>query len=109
MKKTELKKIEKHYLDLKEKILKSINNSDNETDSDGDEVDEVQAKAIAEIADKLSKRQINSLNKINIALKKINDGDFGNCEECGNVIGIKRLEALPGVQFCIECAENQES
>jgi RNA polymerase-binding transcription factor DksA len=48
------------------------------------------------------------LDKINKALVKIDDGTFGVCEECGEEISVKRLEARPETTLCIKCKEDQE-
>jgi DnaK suppressor protein len=53
-----------------------------------------------------------TLEQINDALKRINNGTFGRCEECDAPIAKPRLQALPYTRFCIECArrlENRES
>ena len=42
------------------------------------------------------------------ALKKIDEGSFGVCEECGEEISVKRLEARPETTLCIRCKEDQE-
>jgi len=51
------------------------------------------------------------LNKIDAALKKIEEGTFGMCEGCEKKINIKRLTAMPYAAMCIECqsAEEQKS
>ena len=36
-------------------------------------------------------------------LQKLEDGNFGDCERCGEAIAEKRLEALPFARYCIEC------
>jgi DnaK suppressor protein len=36
------------------------------------------------------------------------DGTFGICEECGEPISMKRLEARPETTLCIRCKEDQE-
>jgi DnaK suppressor protein len=46
--------------------------------------------------------------KIQEALQRLNDGEFGICEECGEEIGIERLKARPVTTLCIECKSNQE-
>ena len=38
------------------------------------------------------------------AIAKLEAGDFGRCEECGEVIGEARLEAVPWARRCIGCA-----
>src|ERR1051325_8522204 len=37
------------------------------------------------------------------ALQRMDDGNFGTCERCGEAIAEKRLEALPFARHCIEC------
>jgi RNA polymerase-binding transcription factor DksA len=48
------------------------------------------------------------LDKIEKALRKIEDGTFGVCEECAEEISVKRLEARPETTLCIRCKEDQE-
>ncbi|MFT3742238.1 MAG: RNA polymerase-binding protein DksA [Gammaproteobacteria bacterium] len=43
------------------------------------------------------------LNKIDLALARIKQGDYGYCEVCGAEIGIRRLEARPTATQCIDC------
>jgi len=46
--------------------------------------------------------------KIDQALVRIKDGNFGSCESCGGDIGIKRLQARPVTTLCIDCKTAQE-
>jgi RNA polymerase-binding transcription factor DksA len=39
------------------------------------------------------------------ALERYDEGCFGICENCGAPISLKRLEAIPHADFCIDCAE----
>jgi len=48
------------------------------------------------------------LAKINKTLKKIDEHDYGYCESCGVEIGIRRLEARPTADLCIDCKTRQE-
>jgi len=48
------------------------------------------------------------LKKIDEALDRLEGGDFGLCEECGEEIAIRRLKARPVATLCIECKEEQE-
>ena len=47
--------------------------------------------------------------KIKEALTRIDDGSYGNCEECGEKIGRERLEARPVTTLCIDCKSMQEA
>ena len=46
--------------------------------------------------------------KIQDALRRLDAGEFGVCEECGEEIGIERLKARPVTTLCIECKSTQE-
>jgi DnaK suppressor protein len=48
-------------------------------------------------------------NEIDAALQRIDNGTFGTCEECGQPIAEARLEALPYVRYCIQCADTAYS
>jgi len=52
--------------------------------------------------------QRQTLLDIEECLRKINDGTYGICEECGEEISIKRLNVLPTATLCIDCKENME-
>jgi DnaK suppressor protein len=46
--------------------------------------------------------------KIQEALQRLDNGEFGICAECGEEIGIERLKARPVTTFCIACKSSQE-
>ncbi len=46
--------------------------------------------------------------KIQDALRRLDAGEFGVCEECGEEIGIERLKARPVTTLCIDCKSSQE-
>ena len=48
------------------------------------------------------------VQKIDESLRRIDDGTYGECEECGEPISDKRLMARPVTTLCIECKEDQE-
>lgn len=49
------------------------------------------------------------IDKINSALKRIDTKEYGYCEETGEEIGLKRLEARPVATLCIEAQERHEN
>ena len=49
-----------------------------------------------------------TLNKIEDALARLEQGDYGNCFECGEEIAEKRLRALPFAVRCKDCEEARE-
>jgi RNA polymerase-binding protein DksA len=48
------------------------------------------------------------LDAIDAALKRIEDGTYGTCTNCGQPVGEERLEALPWVTHCIDCKRKEE-
>ena len=73
-----------------------------------DEGDEASTEADISMVYRLRDREKYLFKKIDKALGKIDDGTFGTCEECGDEIGNKRLEARPVTDMCIRCKEDQE-
>jgi DnaK suppressor protein len=53
-------------------------------------------------------RERKLLRKIDSALARIDDGSYGFCEETGEEIGLKRLEARPVATLCLEAQERRE-
>ena len=54
-------------------------------------------------------RERKLMAKIQEALQRIEEGEFGICEECGCEISEGRLEARPVTTLCIECKQEQEN
>ncbi|HKV09468.1 MAG TPA: TraR/DksA family transcriptional regulator [Thermoanaerobaculia bacterium] len=46
--------------------------------------------------------------QIEAALRRMDDGVYGRCANCGNTINMRRLEAVPYARFCIDCQELAE-
>jgi DnaK suppressor protein len=57
---------------------------------------------------RLRGREQKLLKKIEDAIDRIDTGEYGICDICGDEIGIKRLEARPVTTMCIECKTEQE-
>lgn len=53
-------------------------------------------------------RERKLINKINSALKRIDDGSYGYCDETGEPIGLRRLEARPVATLSLEAQEMHE-
>lgn len=54
------------------------------------------------------RRREQQLRRIEAALRRIADGDFGDCQNCGEPIAAARLEADPTALLCIRCAAARE-
>lgn len=73
-----------------------------------DEMDLASSEYLQSFEFRLRGREKSHLAKLELALRKIDEGDFGICIECGEPIAKKRLEARPETQLCIKCKEDQE-
>jgi DnaK suppressor protein len=92
----------------------TINNINKETEEyfvehlSGDQVDQSQASRDQMLNIRLKGRENFYLKKLETALERINNGTFGECEECGEQISVDRLRARPTACMCIHCKEDQE-
>ncbi len=73
-----------------------------------DEVDQARADIEQTIRMQLKNREAAHMQKIDEALRRIEEGTFGLCEECDEDIELKRLEARPTATLCVACKEDQE-
>jgi RNA polymerase-binding protein DksA len=56
----------------------------------------------------LSNSESKILQAIDLAIKKIKEGNYGICEGCGKQISKERLKAIPYAKFCIKCQTERE-
>jgi DnaK suppressor protein len=75
----------------------------------GDPVDIASQEISQSSIQKIGKRETYLLKKIDLALKKMDEGTYGECESCGEPIAVARLMARPVAQLCIDCKTEQES
>ena len=73
-----------------------------------DEVDHAATDMEQSLRLRLRNRENLFLKKVDDALRRIEKGEFGLCDVCGNDIEIKRLEARPTATHCIACKEDEE-
>ncbi|MGL4722733.1 MAG: RNA polymerase-binding protein DksA [Desulfovibrionaceae bacterium] len=73
-----------------------------------DPADRASAESDKALALRLRDRDRHLIRKITEALERINAGEYGICEECGEDIAIARLQARPMTRFCIVCKSLQE-
>ena len=53
-------------------------------------------------------RERRLIKKIHDALQRMENGSYGQCESCGDDIGVARLKARPVTRLCINCKSKQE-
>ncbi len=112
MKKDQLKKFKKIFETQKKGILFndrivredfSVN-----TDDRFDEIDQASTDIEQSMRMRLCNREVFLVKRIEEALARIDEGTFGDCDECGEGIELRRLEARPIATLCISCKEDQE-
>lgn len=113
MNKVQLKKFKTLLTEKRDEIVKKAKQTleeDMTLDSNDlpDEMDLASSEYLQSFTFRLRGREKVFLDKIEKALRKIEDGSFGTCEECGEEISVKRLEARPETTLCIRCKEDQE-
>jgi DnaK suppressor protein len=73
-----------------------------------DAVESAEADIQEDLEFALVQMKSETLNKITNALTRLEQGDYGNCYECGEEIAEKRLRALPFAVRCKDCEEAKE-
>jgi len=99
-------------LDWKNELLKESSQTLNNLQSDNEAKPDITDRASEEIDRSFElrtrDRERKLINKINSALQRIEDGSYGYCEETGEPIGLKRLEARPVATLSLEAQEMHE-
>ncbi len=113
MKKRDVQKLEKILLAQRELLAghtKRVLTGEIHVDPDDfpDEMDAASSEVNLQFAGRLREREQGLLAKVDAALQKIEQGEYGACVSCGEDIGIKRLQARPVAELCIECKSEQE-
>ena len=99
-------------LSWKNELLKESSQTLNNLQSDNEAKPDITDRASEEIDRSFElrtrDRERKLINKINSALQRIVDGSYGYCEETGEPIGLKRLEARPVATLSLEAQEMHE-
>ena len=103
----------KKHIEWKPEIIRSnnealYNSSLDDNSASADIVDQASSYTEKNVEMKAINRQIKLISKIDGAIKKIENGTYGFCEETGEPIGIKRLIARPVATLCIAAQEKHE-
>ncbi len=113
MRKRDLEGFRETLLDQKTQIVahaRQLLDGEVHVDSDAlpDEIDTAASESALWLTGQIREREFGLLNKIEKSLEKIERGDYGECEDCGEEIGLGRLRARPVADFCIACKDEQE-
>ena len=99
-------------MNWKNELLKessqTLNNLQNENEAKPDITDRASEEIDRSFELRTRDRERKLINKIDAALQRIEDGSYGYCDETGDPISIKRLEARPVATLSLEAQEMHE-
>ena len=102
----------KKLLDWRQEILETstetLHHLQEESHKEPDVSDQASQETDRSLELRTRDRERKLLNKIDQALKRIEDGSYGYCVETGEPISLQRLEARPVATLCIEAQEKHE-
>jgi DnaK suppressor protein len=112
MNERQLEYFRQKLLDWKEDILResreTLTHLQSETENHPDLVDRASSETDKALELRTRDRQRKLISKIDEALRRIEDGSYGYCEETGEPIGLARLEARPTATLSLEAQERHE-
>jgi DnaK suppressor protein len=112
MRKTDLIRFKKIFVQQREQILMNMTLVDEHLmvrpEENKDEVDQATTGIEQNMRMQMKNRENQTLKKIEEALRRIDEGSYGDCESCEEVIEIRRLQARPTTTLCIACKEEEE-
>ncbi len=113
MRKRDLERCRTILLEQRERVLGHVDRVlsgelDVDPDDFPDEMDAAIAESSLSLTGQIRERELRLLNKIEKSLKKIEQGSYGQCQGCGEEIGMGRLRARPVASLCIDCKDEQE-
>ena len=88
---------------LREEVGRTVNHMQDEAANFPDPVDRAAQEEEFSLELRNRDRERKLIKKIEKTLQRIEDDDFGFCDSCGVEIGIRRLEARPTAELCIDC------
>ncbi|HKA38020.1 MAG TPA: TraR/DksA family transcriptional regulator [Thermoanaerobaculia bacterium] len=111
--KKELEKYRRLLLDKKSSLVNELaktKNAEEETteESTQDIADKAVSSYTREFLYSLNDTERNTIQQINLALSRIDDGTYGFCLNCGNAMSEKRLTAISWSRHCVDCQELAE-
>lgn len=110
MTKTEAKEVKKNLLAERENVVTKLKGSDLSIDDSEtpDPVDLAVSNYSKNVQLALSENESRQLELIDEALARLDDDEYGICQNCEKEINPKRLAAIPWARYCLDCQELRE-
>ena len=108
---TDLQDFKKRLLKRKDELeaqSKASNTSRNPVDLDQSRVgrlSRIDALQVQAMQNALEGKREEELNRIQWALKRLDEGNYGECTQCGEEIPYPRLDFDPSLPICVQCAD----
>jgi len=102
-------KLEDMTKNLLTEAEKTIHEMTDNNDNYPDPTDRATAESDRNFELRIRDRERKLLAKVKAAIERIEEGTYGICDECGDEITTKRLEARPVTTLCIDCKTKQEN
>ncbi len=91
-------------ISLREEAHEALANLDRSDVFDEEPSSDPDVERTFQVADAAAERLV----EVEAALERLDNGTYGTCEVCGELIAIERLEALPETRMCLECRREAE-
>lgn len=88
---------------LREEVDRTVHHMQDEAANFPDPVDRAAQEEEFSLELRNRDRERKLIKKIDKTLQRLEDDDFGYCDSCGVEIGVRRLEARPTADLCIDC------
>lgn len=107
MNKTELKKIRMRLMDERAGLVEKLRGNDLSVDDaeTPDPVDLAVRNYSKNVMLAVSENESRQLTLIDEAILRLDDDEYGECQNCEKAINAKRLAAIPWARYCLECQE----
>lgn len=109
MSKKEYTKVRKN---LEVKLAELVNNdrrSDLITERSNDPMDQIQSRIDMDMAVLVLNTDFKTQRAVETAISLLETGEYGICQDCGEPINPKRLEAIPWTTLCVRCQEVRDA
>ncbi|PIE34586.1 RNA polymerase-binding protein DksA [candidate division KSB3 bacterium] len=101
--------VHKMLIEQKQQILQKIRAKKGEQDKQGGDFIDIATDSLEhELNYIFEEREREKLQSIDESLKRIQEGTYGECDDCGEDIDVERLLALPFTRLCLDCKSKQE-
>lgn len=109
MSKKEYTKVRNHLEIKLAELVKANRRNELITERSNDPMDEVQSRMDLDMAVLTLNKDFKTRKAVETAIKLLETGEYGICQECSEPINPKRLEAIPWTTLCVRCQEAHDS